>query len=107
MRWVIYSLLILCLFPIILHDVHGQSSEFISIVEDDSQTATGQSSNAEIVNSANVNINLEALSEPAMNITVFGQTLRVTHEETIFRNATDYTYIGSTENAKNNVFIGL
>ena len=42
-----------------------------------------------------------------MNLTIFGNTLQITHEETIIRNSTDYTYVGSTPNSKNNVFIAV
>lgn len=54
-----------------------------------------------------VNINLDALSEPSMSLSIFGDTLTIIHEETIFRNSTDYTYIGSTNDQKYNVFIAV
>lgn len=56
---------------------------------------------------SNVEISLEALLEPTMNLTIFGNTLQIIHEETIIRNSSDYTYIGSTSNSKNNVFIAV
>ncbi len=36
-----------------------------------------------------------------------GETLHITHEKTITRNATDFTYIGSTLNSSHNVFIAV
>ncbi len=42
-----------------------------------------------------------------MNLTIFGDIIQITHEKTITRNATDFTYIGSTTNSSHNVFIAV
>ncbi len=56
-------------------------------------------------NTASVEINPKALKEDKMNITIFDETIVVTHEKTITRTPNDFTYIGSTSDSFENVWI--
>ncbi|MDA7997449.1 MAG: HYR domain-containing protein [Nitrosopumilus sp.] len=80
-------------------EVYAQSSEFLVPLG-----VVGQSG---VQNVTSVGINIDALSLPTMEITVFGETVTVTHEETYFKSDTEYTYVGSTPGLQNNVFIAV
>ncbi len=100
----------LVVLPITTSDIFAQQTmpEFVTI-PDNFRTAKSQTSDTSNTqhNVSNVEINLQALTEPSMNLAVFGKTIGITHEQTIIRNSTDYTYVGSTSDSKNNVFIAV
>ncbi|MDA7942323.1 MAG: HYR domain-containing protein [Nitrosopumilus sp.] len=80
-------------------EAYGQSTEFLVPLG-----VVGQSG---AQNASSVGINIDALSQPTMEITVFGETVTVTHEETYFKSDTEYTYVGSTPGLHGNVFIAV
>ncbi len=84
-----------------IQDSFATNPEFISEIT----IATALKTDALPSNVINININLSALTSEKMNLSIFGDTLEITHEQTIFRNSTDYTYVGSTIDSKNNVFV--
>ena len=115
MKIILSSLLFLFILSFVMDEIYAQQiSEFVTPILDDVKSNTQLPSNgaktASQPNTDNISyveISLDALSEPTMNLTIFDNTLQITHEETIIRNSTDYTYIGSTPNSKNNVFIAV
>ena len=66
-------------------EAYGQSTEFLVPLG-----VVGQSG---AQNASSIGINIDALSQPTMEITVFGETVTVTHEETYFKSDTEYTYV--------------
>ncbi len=86
-----------------IHDSFAANPEFISEIT--VATALNHKIDRIPSNVINVNINPSALTSERMNLSIFGDTLEITHEQTIFRNSTDYTYVGSTTDSKNNVFV--
>ena len=65
---------------------------------------SGQSAGSD-PRTATVSIDTGALKLEKFNITAFGKTLEVIRDKTIFRNSTDFTFVGSTGNGSKNVFV--
>ena len=84
-----------------IQDSFAANPEFISEIT----VATALAADDTPSNVINVNINPTALTSEKMNLSIFGDTLEITHEKTITRNSTDFTYVGSTPDSKNNVFV--
>lgn len=105
--WVVV-LLAFAMMVVATNESHAQQSpEFIIPLDTavpGAGTIAGQSGDPF---TADVNINLDALSQPSMNLTVFGETIQITHETTFFKNATEYTYVGNTPGSKGNVYIAV
>jgi len=98
-----------------IQDSFAANPEFISEITavitsstDNAALSTDNTASSTVTpppNVINININPTALTSERMNLSIFGNILEITHEQTIFRNSTDYTYVGSTTNSKNNVFV--
>ena len=71
----------------------------------DTNVALGQSTSYDDVKSAQVSVNIDALQSDITSLSVFNKTIQITHDKTVFRNSTDYTFVGSTPDLEKNVFI--
>ena len=90
-----------------MSDSFADDVELVTVISPlhDGDDASGLSSQNLLPNSAVVQINHQALNEPNMNITVFDKVIEVTHEKTIHRAENDFTYVGSSNDSYNNVWM--
>lgn len=79
-------------------------SEFVTEIPQTSDSQVSGAS-ADTPNTSTVNVNLDALKNPVMNLTVFGEVLEITHERTDILGPEDFVYVGSTGNFVDNVYI--
>ena len=76
--------------------------EFVTVLPQTSASLQAASSDIDVMQ---VSINTDVLAAEKINLSVFGETIEITHNQTIFRNSTDYTFVGSTPGLDKNVFI--
>ncbi len=93
MKQLFYFIMILFSVGFGIQDSFAETSEFITSYEyvSDNNGVSGSSNIS--YDTAIVDLNSLSLQEDTMNITVFGQTLEITHEKTITRSSNDFTIL--------------
>jgi len=76
--------------------------EFVTILPEINASLQAANTGFDVIQ---VSINTDVLTAEKINLSVFGETIEITHDQTIFRNSTDYTFVGSTPGLDKNVFI--
>lgn len=110
MNILLVTIVVLIFVGFSIQNSFATNPEFVSVLPTDPLTQSLRSvSNAEHVSvkMEQVSINLDALKAEKINLSVFNNTIEITHDQTIFRNSTDYTFVGSTLNLEKNVFITI
>ncbi len=88
-----------------IQESYAQAAELVTdilVSQNDEQIHITKPDNR---NSTLVDVNPLALFAENMNITVFGKTIEITREKIIQRTSDDFTYVGSTFNSFENVWI--
>ena len=90
-----FFIFVLSLTGFAVQDSFAQSLPNLVEVISDNEITPFDNTIPFISDAAYVNVNMDALNEPKMLLTIFGQSIEVTNEKTNFKSNDRFVYVGS------------
>ncbi len=104
---IVFGLLLVSVTSFSIDESFAETPEFVTEIMLDGSFNQISPFEGSFENNAFVEVDLELLKLDKMNLTIFGETYKITHEQTMIHEVNEYTYVGSSNGLKNNVFIAV